>query len=410
MPQPRQRPQSAHVRSSRGAPDSSIRSINQVTHQEWYRQRVPHPQRTNRLLVKTVTGIVKPTTYSLPQPSHAYGYKEPEDDEGAREVIGHWVSNHGFSESKPGRNFVLLNKGALQAGCTTSKHHSVYRRYNDVRLTDKKKRSTSKGVRKIDNQSMVYGKPSGETQPLGDLLSMGYQREWLVSQEKRLKERDQAVRQHKRERQAKTQLRHTKASVGHMKKKRPPQKKPFKLSQFRNVQSRVGFPSGNWTNDQKSLWGSNWEINASQTSSAGGRGWARPQSARPAGRQPLHHHHHHTQGASAHGAGYYEQPPHGAHTIDESDLKVDEYDPQYAPPPPRQVAPGIYAPGGGQQRQQAWGSNGGQVGSVVDHHPDPYNESETSSRAGTPHVVHAPVPNPPQDDRWGTSRTHGTIY
>jgi len=207
--------------------------------------RVPRSKRTNVLLVRPQVGKVKPTTYDLPSEGYVYGRKDIGDEEGAREVVGSWKNHTPNPDAEPGRDFMRLNKGAVVHGCTTSKNISSYREEHDIRLqTGPVPRYGSGTDPSYPNATTAFGRPSKPSTPINSLLCNSYQRNWIASQRQTAKAEEEVSAK----KQKKQPAAHTRASLGHVKVKKDAPKKPFKLKQFVNVESRVKMPKIGKTN------------------------------------------------------------------------------------------------------------------------------------------------------------------
>ena len=68
----------------------------------------------NRLIMKSVTGKAKHSSYDLPGEYHTYGVKVPKDDEGAKDVILTWVPFKSERGDNKKLNIVKMNKAAIQ--------------------------------------------------------------------------------------------------------------------------------------------------------------------------------------------------------------------------------------------------------------------------------------------------------
>jgi len=202
-----------------------------------YRLDVPPKKRTNVLLVRPVLGKVKPTTYTLPGCSFTYGKRDQFDEEGVREVVGSWKQHTPCPASEPGRDFKKLNKCAVVAGATSSKHISDFRLQVDIRC-----QTLNTGPRNKHDQipDMVFGRPQKPSTPIAGVLSNSYQRDWLVDQkQQKLKTHQQKLNLH-----TKALSQHTRASLGHQKIRAGPSKEPFKMQKFQGVEARVNsFPN-----------------------------------------------------------------------------------------------------------------------------------------------------------------------
>lgn len=212
-------------------------------------------RKVNPLLVRSVVGKVRASTYDLPGNDFIYGRAEPEGEEGTREVVGSWLEHRKNPDKVPGRDFVKMNKVAARQGCVTSKHIAAYRKNNDIRLgTSPQKDRTARQKKALASSKipadMIFGAPGRPSTPINGLLSNSYQRNWIEAQ------RDAEAKRREKAHTARTATRasakqrsnfHTKASLGHRKKNEPAPKKPFKMKQFANVPSRISQPGGSFS-------------------------------------------------------------------------------------------------------------------------------------------------------------------
>lgn len=194
---------------------------------------LPH-QRTNVLLVKNPLGKVKPTTRTLPNPGFTYGYVEPFDSEGARDVLSTWHQHQRNPAPAPKTNFVELNKQSAMQGCVNAKNVASFRRTYDVPMAE----GTRAPYQKVyyPDQQQVYGMKSAPSAPLAALLTHSYGRASV--HENRHTYTRRATQKRARESRKLAQYT-TQASLGHTKVAAPPPKAMFKLSQFKDVPSRV---------------------------------------------------------------------------------------------------------------------------------------------------------------------------
>lgn len=91
---------------------------------------------------------MKPTTYALPPADFSYGRTERMDDEGAGAAIASWKTHEPKPEGLAGRDFVRLNKCAISEGAINSKHISMYRKSNDIRVKPVSSLSSAGAVNK----------------------------------------------------------------------------------------------------------------------------------------------------------------------------------------------------------------------------------------------------------------------
>jgi hypothetical protein len=194
---------------------------------------LPH-NRTNVLLVKNPLGKVKPTTRTLPSADFTYGYVEPFDAEGAKDVLSTWCQHQRNPAPAPKTNFVELNKQSAMQGCVNAKNVASFRKTYDVPMSEGT-RAPYQNVYYPDQQT-VYGMKSAPSAPLAALLTHSYGRASV--HENRHTYTRRATQKRARQNKKLTQYT-TQASLGHTKVAAPPPKPMFKLQQFRDVPSRV---------------------------------------------------------------------------------------------------------------------------------------------------------------------------
>jgi len=208
-----------------------------------YRKSGLGTKRTNTLLVRKPTGKVKPTTYNLPSDGFTYGKRDQFDEEGVREVVGSWQSHVLAPESRPGRDFVRLNKTAVVCGATNSHEISDFRAVNDIRLRSGPNASLNRGGKFSDilDNNITFGKPSKPSTPINDVICNSYQRQWIQEQRALQEKRERQAANAKANKQKGSSM-HTRASLGHMKVVAPPPKPVFKMAKFANVGARIAIP------------------------------------------------------------------------------------------------------------------------------------------------------------------------
>jgi len=88
---------------------------------------------TNPILAKDDVGRAKPTTYTIPGDSFAFGKPNCKEENGAREAVSMW-NDHTPSldpRGEPGLSFVKLNKMAIGGKACTRKEYESFK--NEVR-------------------------------------------------------------------------------------------------------------------------------------------------------------------------------------------------------------------------------------------------------------------------------------
>jgi hypothetical protein len=210
-----------------------------------YAYECPRSQQTNHLLVRKPLGQVKPSCYSLPGNNHTYGFVDPQDAEGAGDIVGSWQTHIPAPQGVPGKDFVRLNKYGAMSGCVTAKNVATFRRYNDCRVGEVLPPRDNIYYPDADT---VYGRPSPASVPIADLINNSYQRKAITM--KRARRADLEMRKPRKTNF--TQTSHTRASLGHTKVAAPAPKPMFKMKKFQNVPSRVA-QFDRRTSAQKSL-------------------------------------------------------------------------------------------------------------------------------------------------------------
>jgi hypothetical protein len=204
-----------------------------------YKKTQAGRRKNNAMLVKTVLGKVRSTTYDLPPAAYVYGKRNIGDQVSAGDVLSGWNVHRPNPEDIPGSDFQRLNKKAVQAGCVTSGDVSGFRRVVDVRLQTGPLRQQKKI--KGPSKDAIYGKKSGDVASMSSLITNTYQKDWIINQRKL----EAAQLATGRTNVSKgNSLRHTNASRGHHKTKVIPTGQRFVMKRFQNVASRVDIPTG----------------------------------------------------------------------------------------------------------------------------------------------------------------------
>ncbi|NXM66953.1 CFA77 protein, partial [Serilophus lunatus] len=118
--------------------------------------------------------------YSLPGFDFAYGLYVPRRDGGVAEAIGHWdtVKPRIIKKIMP-RDFITMNRGAVEAGCTTAREFALYHKFMDIRL---KEEDGFPKARLAKMQNMTVGMPPRPPTPMFDLLQHRYKELWMEEQ------------------------------------------------------------------------------------------------------------------------------------------------------------------------------------------------------------------------------------
>ncbi|XP_027543822.1 cilia- and flagella-associated protein 77 [Neopelma chrysocephalum] len=140
----------------------------------------------NPLIIKHEVGKPLRNCYSLPGLDFTYGMYVHKRDGGVAEAIGHWDSikprNVGLSKAKlMPRDFLTMNRGAVEAGCTTAPEFRLYYKYMDIRLKDENRFLS--WVPKIPD--MTFGRPARPSTPIYDIIQHRYKEMWMERQRAR---------------------------------------------------------------------------------------------------------------------------------------------------------------------------------------------------------------------------------
>eukprot|EP00201_Polytomella_parva_P016262 CAMPEP_0175054542 /NCGR_PEP_ID=MMETSP0052_2-20121109/9563_1 /TAXON_ID=51329 ORGANISM="Polytomella parva, Strain SAG 63-3" /NCGR_SAMPLE_ID=MMETSP0052_2 /ASSEMBLY_ACC=CAM_ASM_000194 /LENGTH=241 /DNA_ID=CAMNT_0016319249 /DNA_START=47 /DNA_END=772 /DNA_ORIENTATION=+ len=205
---------------------------------------------TNSLLTKGELGKAKKCQFNNPPSDHTFGYTPTKDPEGARSLTSYWKEHQPSTSSKPKPDFKAMNKLAVDNGCTTSKQLPGFRQENLI-LQKTAKSSATKSPNALPSDkdtTFTYGVPSAYRSaevirthgpaepPLKYLVQGAYQDDWVNMNMQRdlmaSKERPYIPPVP------------TKAALGHSsgasKYINPPtETEPWKMTKFRNVDSRV---------------------------------------------------------------------------------------------------------------------------------------------------------------------------
>jgi len=113
-------------------------------------------------------------------------------DGGAEEALSSWNAHYptrSASRKKVAeRDFITLNKSAVQSGLTTAQEQTQFRATHDIRRRDDSDRKSSQSNSKFP-ADMVFGISTRPSTPVFDLLEHRYQEKWL--QERREAEKKQ---------------------------------------------------------------------------------------------------------------------------------------------------------------------------------------------------------------------------
>lgn len=187
------------------------------------------------------------SSHSLPESSFTYGQPNLRDDENARTLTSNW-REHVPSRNRVDSNsvnFISVNGGACKQAKVSAKMinliaHRIKEKQGKLAkdYAPSKQDSVLEFSKKVD-PSHAFGLPTRPSTPLMDLIQNKFGKEGEAESRK------QYERYHSEQvSQSKTHMtvRKTKSSEGHAKKSKTSstaEKQLFKLSRFKNVQSRL---------------------------------------------------------------------------------------------------------------------------------------------------------------------------
>ncbi|NWQ62506.1 CFA77 protein, partial [Neopipo cinnamomea] len=124
--------------------------------------------------------------YSLPGLDFTYGMYVHKRDGGVAEAIGHWdaVKPRNIKKIMP-RDFLTMNRGAVDAGCTTAREFGLYYKFMDIRCKEENRFLTG-WVSKIP-ADMTFGRPARPSTPIYDIIQHRYKEMWMERQRARTK-------------------------------------------------------------------------------------------------------------------------------------------------------------------------------------------------------------------------------
>ena len=137
----------------------------------------------NQLLLRPELGRPLERGYSVPK-SFTFGRPNGLKDGGASEALRGWTSSitlplHRQKEHKTERDFIGLNKAAVQVGLISAPEQNHFRASHDVRRnvsTEEKSKTRSRRL----PPTMVFGISTRPSTPVFDLLEHKYQDKWLA--------------------------------------------------------------------------------------------------------------------------------------------------------------------------------------------------------------------------------------
>ncbi|NXG25198.1 CFA77 protein, partial [Grallaria varia] len=122
--------------------------------------------------------------YSLPGLNYTYGLYLPRTDGGVAEAIGHWDSVKWVRKKRiMPRDYVTMNRGAAEAGCTTAREFALYHKYMDIRCKDPGR--LPRGWPSKIPADMTFGRPTRPSIPIVDIIHHRYKELWMERQRAR---------------------------------------------------------------------------------------------------------------------------------------------------------------------------------------------------------------------------------
>lgn len=220
----------------------------------FFKKKVSHgtSSKFNRLMLKSVIGRPKHSSYDLPGEYHTYGAKVPRDKEGSKEVILTWIPFKAQQNEEKNLNIVKMNKRAVQHRYLTAAAMTEFNRTNPIydKKVIKSRTNTVSTQAKLGNSlSLPGGKAFGITKrastPIRDLVCGKYNENYDESRgDPFYPQNNASVNRRKQKINKKTfdGTRPTKASLGHglaATLLNQPKKEPFKMKRFMSVKPRV---------------------------------------------------------------------------------------------------------------------------------------------------------------------------
>ncbi|XP_050388519.2 cilia- and flagella-associated protein 77 [Patella vulgata] len=139
----------------------------------------------NELLLRTELGKPKRRGYGSGGGDMYFGRPNEKGTLGASEALRGWSSMNQNStlpfhrkEKATERDFLELNKTAVNSGIVTSGENFAYRSINDIRRRTAGTEKNKTKIRRLP-PSMVYGISTRPSTPIFDLLEHKYQDKWL---------------------------------------------------------------------------------------------------------------------------------------------------------------------------------------------------------------------------------------
>ncbi|CAB4021232.1 Hypothetical predicted protein [Paramuricea clavata] len=133
----------------------------------------------NPLLQKSELGRPLKRCFTLPPDGFTYGRPNLYTGNGAAGALCSWNVVRPSAATQPQeRDFVKLNKMAVQAGLTSAPEQYQFRATHDVKVSSASKDRSLNKLKKIP-PSMVFGVPTRPSTPVFDLLAHKYQEKWI---------------------------------------------------------------------------------------------------------------------------------------------------------------------------------------------------------------------------------------
>jgi len=153
----------------------------------------------NELHLRDQVGSVKTRGFDLPNSAFIYGLPYDRRNGTAANALRGWT---GTALPRGGacktaatsqRDFLALNRAAINAGLVKAPDNSDYRATHDIRRLpfDKKEMSNKMRTRRLP-PTMVFGVPSRPSTPIFDLLEHKYQDRWIKDKSKELQAKKSA--------------------------------------------------------------------------------------------------------------------------------------------------------------------------------------------------------------------------
>jgi hypothetical protein len=193
--------------------------------------------------MKHEVGRAKSPIRTLPASQHAYGKSAAKDSYNAKHLLNGWHFHAPSTDSKSATDFKKLNKMTLKEAIVSPKEVADFRKLNDAKIPKQKGEVRALKIN-LPHEEFSYGIPNKPSTPMDQVVSFEYAAR-AVEMNKRMLEVKQRERDEKKAfestpKQTKSLKLLTESAV---KKKESPQiasaKVPFKMSKFKDVQSKV---------------------------------------------------------------------------------------------------------------------------------------------------------------------------